>query len=107
MSDYGWKAVVEYDYMTMASRLHLWRWHGGGIQEIVGFDESGWPQFAIRELGMISPFKGFSLHDDLPEVIAEAIKPGPSKAELQAYKDALDIERRRVDDMLQRVTPVT
>lgn len=39
------------------------------------------------------------------EAIAEAVKPGPAKAELARLEDALRVERERVDRTLERLTP--
>lgn len=106
MNPTGWRAAVNYDGRFLTFRLHLFRRDADGQGEvIVGFDDQGWPKTERLDAGAMTVFPGFSLFDDLAQAIAEAVEPGPSKAELHAYKDALDIERRRVDEILQRVTP--
>lgn len=105
---YGWQAKLVYDGRFLQERLHLFRRGDDGNGEvIVGWDEQGYPKTEALTPGAMTTFPGFALDGDLAEVIGEAIKPGPSKAELDAYKEWLAVERERVNEFLLRVTPIT
>ena len=74
------------------------------IEAMVGVNEHGdgvlqqFPRGVAvpTDIGLIFPLGAV-------EALAEAVKPGPSSAELKVLNDALDLERSRVDNVLREL----
>ena len=101
-----WQAYLSQhrgEFLRQQTRVILHRRIGDTREIIKGFDHNGW---AIVEAQSITDAVsedeplGFVVPTDALEAIAEAIKPGPSRAEMKRLEEALAVERARVDGVL-------
>ena len=105
MTVYGWKAHIEHDWVTQCDRVTIYRRNGDGTIEVMsGWDDRGLPMFNTLRPEEASDSKGFVLPAGATEAIAELVKPGPSTAELAVLREALEVERKRVDWALTNAT---
>lgn len=101
MSDFGWKAHVEYDPMSDTDRVVLYRRMGDGTQVVTGFDREGRPEATTFAPGTATSDVGLRLPAGALTAIAEAVKPGPATAELGVLREWLDAERSRTDRLIE------
>ena len=100
MNTHGWKADVLPDWTTAShDRLFLYRDRGAKIEMVTTIhDQTIIKLFDHGE--HTGDFNGLHLPTGAAMAIAEALKPGPSTGELKRLEEALELERRRVDRML-------
>jgi len=103
----GWQARVLDDMADFSRdhrRLVIWRRYGDRVELVTGFTEDG--TAIVTDVGPEGPeFRGFDLPWEAFDAIGEAIVPGPSKAEVARIEEALTVERKRVDQALDRLIP--
>ena len=84
-------------------RVVFYRRLGDDIEVVIGATETGdvvLQRFGQHEAVPVPTDIGLIFPLGAVEALAEAVKPGPSSAELKVLNDALDLERNRVDNML-------
>jgi hypothetical protein len=98
---WGWQAHVSDDAHNWAADtfgVTFYKRHDNGGQQIIGFDDSGWPIVGALEPHAV-PRPAFRIPREAVRALAEAVKPGPSQGEVKRLEEALAVERRRVDDI--------
>lgn len=102
----GWHAHISDRFEIDAKLVTFWRRLGDDRTEIiVGFDPDGRPVTDTIPVGVRPEFPGLAIPVDALQALAETVKPGPSSAEVGRLEDALTVERRRVDQVLDRTLP--
>lgn len=102
---YGWKAhlhegAAEWARGTMALTIFR-RLPDGRGEQVVGWDNFIFPiTEKVADGATLRP--GFTIPKEAIESLTEQLKPGPTQRELDQLKEALDVERARVDAMLER-----
>jgi hypothetical protein len=102
---WGWQAHVSDDAHNWAADSYgvtLYRRTPDGGEQIVGFDEYGWPTIETL-LPLATPRPGFRIPREAVRSLAEAVKPGPSQGEVKRLEEALAIERERVERLTDRL----
>jgi hypothetical protein len=104
-----WRAHVAEDYPALATdalRVVLYRRLGEGrCEQIIGFDDHGRRRVTTFDAMVDGPLRGLLIPIEALEALAEALKPGPSAGETKRLEEALEVERRRVDDVLSTLAP--
>ncbi len=99
-----WRAIVRPDLTSDATRVFLVRdLEPDLISVAVGFDEDGWIIQAEEPRHVVPTFQGFLFPRDALQAIVLAVKPGPSEGEIRAIREALGVERDRVDRTLREL----
>lgn len=76
----------------------------GGGEQLTGWDEhGGWVTEKVEPWAQLRP--GFPIPKESFEALVRQARPGPSERELAQLKEALDVERARLDRTLERLTP--
>lgn len=99
-----WRAHIVNDWSTLMQRVVIYRHIGGRVEVITGFTEQGDAIATDEPADTTSDFPGLRLPTGALEAIAESVKPGPPSDALARLQEALDLERRRVDDVLAWAT---
>lgn len=98
-----WTAAIRDDFQALAvdaRRVHIYRRIGGRVEVITGFTDAGVAVAQTFDEAVAIDFPGFTIPIGALEALAEQLKPGPSQGETKRLEEALNVERRRVDDML-------
>lgn len=102
MSDMEWRAHISDEFDTFTERVVLHRRLGDLVEVVTGFDANGVPELTRYQPGVAPGDVGIRLPAGALRAIAEAVKPGPSTGELGVLREALELERERVDRALER-----
>lgn len=106
ITPFEWRAHVTDDFMQYGRRVHLARPAGPGMVDVVtGFREDGTPTIDRFSNDVNVDAPGFLLPQDALEALVEKVKPGPASGELGALREALKVERDRIDRLLDRLAP--
>lgn len=98
-----WRCHVVDDFARDGHRVTIYRRMGDAIEVVSGFDpDDGLPIFADQEPNVQPEEPPLFFSRGMLEAIAEAVKPGPSRAEFARLEEALRVERARVDQVLDR-----
>ncbi len=96
-----WQAHIADDFDPFTQRVVIYRRWGDDTTEIVtGFDANGSPVVTRLERNPATGGVGIRLPIGALDAIAEAVKPGPSRAELAVTREWLDTERERVERLI-------
>jgi hypothetical protein len=95
---WDWKAHIERDWAGMGDRLILHRRVGDRFEVVTEIAEGG--HAVITEVTPNERVEGIRLPEGVIDAIAEALHPGPSSSELRVLNEALNLERDRVDRVL-------
>ena len=97
----GWKVALVDDLIADGRRLIIYRHVGPGhVDVITGYTPDSIPIVDRHDPAQVLDFRGFLMPYDALDALAEALKPGPTAGELARLTDALDVERDRVDRVL-------
>lgn len=101
MSAPGWRCHLIDDFARGAQRIAIYRHDGDQLVYLTHWDEDGTP--IISSVPAEISFDTSKLPRLPCEALAalgEAIRPGPTGAEVKRLEDNLSVERARVDRML-------
>jgi hypothetical protein len=106
-----WNARVVDDPAGFARgvcRVVMWLRYGiedHQVHQVTGFTDEGDVITTSLEPGVAAEFRGFALPYELITALGEAIKPGPSRAEMARLEQALAVADGRIDLILDRALP--
>lgn len=96
-----WRAHIVEDFPLGLGRIQLGRILGDAVEILVGFTETGSPVFARQPPEVVTEVRALpALPMEAIRAIAAAVRPGPSEAEMALVREALKVERARVDRVL-------
>lgn len=102
---WAWRAHLTDHLASDSQRVHLVRRVGGGELEVItGFAPNGTAEVTRYDVAAADP-PGLLIPTEAVEAIAAAVRPGPSHAEVAVTTEALDVERARVDRILDALLP--
>jgi hypothetical protein len=99
---YGWRASITHDWAARGNRLHLFQRSGQELLLVTGFDFAGNPEMETHPVGTQPEYRGIFLPDDSLDAIAQVLEPQPGTAELKLLRQTLDLERSRVEKVLDK-----
>jgi hypothetical protein len=102
MNAYGWEAHIRSDWPAGGDRLLLRRPSGDRSQFLVevGTDGGG-AVLQDHDPATVLAFEGLWFPEGALDAVAEVLRPGPSPAEVAVLREALAVERERVDRVLR------
>lgn len=104
----GWEAHLHEgpdEWARHERRLTIYRRNGDGSgEQLIGWDEFGMPEVEQVPAGAVMR-AGFRIPAEALPSLRDAIEPGPSAGEVRRLEEALEIERRRVDQALAGAPP--
>ena len=104
MNGYGWKAHLADDFLADGRRLFLYASRGDTISLLTSFDEYGNGIMEEVAEATVPEFPGFRIPNEALDALAEVLKPGPTKEQLDDLRATLEVERSRVDRLLAAAT---
>lgn len=96
---YGWRAHLVDDFLRGQKRLVIYRNAGNEVE--VNNNDGTWTRHDQYYAGDDSP--GFVLPHGAWEAIVALVQPAEAEREIARLTEALEIERRRVDDVLATI----
>lgn len=97
---HGWRVHAVDDFMGMTERVTLWRDAGDGMAEAITNIAANSHGTTIERIARTEEPPMLVLPVGVLAAIAEHLNPGPTHAEVAVLREALDIERARVDRLL-------
>jgi hypothetical protein len=102
VSDWDWKCHVETDWATNQDRVIIHRRIYDDVAIVTGVDDNGVAVVTTFEPGIAPTTAGITLPEGAAQAIAEAVKPGPSTAELSVLREWLAAERDRTERIIDQ-----
>ena len=99
----GWQAKVEYDFIADCDLVTIWRRVGDSVYTIESTEGNG-TVHAFVDDGAVRDVPKLRIPTGALQAIAAVVKPGPTQELVDLLGEALDVERRRIDDVLHALT---
>lgn len=103
----GWRCQLIDDFSLGGQRIAIYRHDGDTLVYLTDWDERGTPMIKALPMNESADTSKLPwLPYDALTALAEAVRPGPTQAEVKRLEDALLFERARVDRLLNALIPV-